>query len=150
MGRFFLMIALTLALCPAAFTQVPQERSTPAETITARVDQLFAQWDKPDTPGYAVAVIKDGQIIYKRGYGMASLQLAAPITPSTVFKVGSIAKQFTAMSILMLEHQGKLSLDDDATRRLNKRGFQAGVFRGKAVRPSLRASVNSGVRHYLA
>lgn len=113
MGRFFLTIALTLALCPVAFTQVPTAGPAPAEQITARVDQLFAQWDKPDTPGCALAVIKDGQIIYKRGYGMANLQVAAPITPSSVFKVGSIAKQFTAMSILMLERQGKLSLDDD-------------------------------------
>lgn len=107
MGRFFLSGLLGLALCCVAFAQ------TPAEQIRAKVDQVFAQWDKPDTPGCALAVIKDGEIIYKRGYGMASLQLSAPITPSTIFNVGSIAKQFTAMSVLMLESQGKLSLDDD-------------------------------------
>jgi CubicO group peptidase (beta-lactamase class C family) len=111
MRRILLTIALALTPCSVAFAQVPA--TAPAETLTARVDQLFAQWDKTDTPGCALAVIKDGQIIYERGYGMASLNLAAPITPSSVFKVGSIAKQFTAMSILMLERQGKLSLDDD-------------------------------------
>lgn len=102
-------IALTLALSQAVFTQVP----SPAESLTSRVDKLFTQWDKTDTPGCALAIIKDGQIIYKRGYGMANLELSVPITPATVFQVGSIAKQFTAMSIVMLAQQGKLSLDDD-------------------------------------
>jgi CubicO group peptidase (beta-lactamase class C family) len=104
-------VALILALGPTAFTQTPSP--TPVESPTVKVDQLFAQWDKPDTPGCALAVIKGGQIIHKRGYGAANLELAAPITTSSVFNVGSIAKQFTAMSILMLAQQGKLSLDDD-------------------------------------
>lgn len=118
MARILMAIALTLALGPAAFTQVPSATPTPAETITARVNQLFAQWNKPDTPGCALAVIKDGQIIYKRGYGMANLELAVPITTTSVFKVGSIAKQFTAMSIGLLAQQGKLSLDDNVRRHV--------------------------------
>ena len=112
MSRLLITIALTLAL----FAQVTSAQSTVAETITARVDQLFAQWDKPDSPGCALALIKDGQIIYKRGYGMANLELTVPITTTSVFKVGSIAKQFTAMSIVMLAQQGKLSLDDNVRK----------------------------------
>ena len=80
---------------------------------TTKVDKLFAQWNKPDSPGCALGVYKDGQIVYKRGYGMANLNDDVPITPATVFHVASMSKQFTAASILLLAQQGKLSLDDD-------------------------------------
>ena len=116
MLRVLMTIGLTLAISSAAFAQTPSVKPAPADTLTDRVDQLFAQWNKPDTPGCALAVIKDGQIVYKRGFGMASLELAVPITTASVFKVGSIAKQFTAMSIVLLAQQGRLSLDDDVRR----------------------------------
>ena len=56
--------------------------------------------------------MKDGRILYERGYGMANLEHEARITPTTVFDVGSIAKQFTSAAILMLAEEGKISLDD--------------------------------------
>ena len=80
---------------------------------TTKVDKLFAQWNKPDSPGCALGIYKDGQIVYKRGYGIANLNDDVPITPATVFHVASMSKQFTAASILLLAQQGKLSLDDD-------------------------------------
>jgi CubicO group peptidase (beta-lactamase class C family) len=73
---------------------------------------LFQPWNSLNSPGCAVAVMKDGQIAYERGYGMADLEHEAKITPATVFNVGSIAKQFTATAILMLVQEGKISLDD--------------------------------------
>ena len=79
----------------------------------SQVDKIFAQWDKPRSPGCAVAVIQTGSIIYKRGYGIADLDHDIPITPTTVFHAGSLAKQFTAMSIMLLVEDGRLSLDDD-------------------------------------
>jgi CubicO group peptidase (beta-lactamase class C family) len=85
-------------------------------SLTRRVDSLFASYDRKDSPGCALAAIRDGAIVYTRGYGMASLELGAPITPRTVFDIGSTAKQFAATSILLLEQQGKLSLDDDVRR----------------------------------
>ena len=81
--------------------------------VTTKVDKVFEQWDKPDSPGCALGVYRDGQIVYKRGYGMANLNDDVPITPATVFHVASMSKQFTAASILLLAQQGKLSLDDD-------------------------------------
>ena len=80
---------------------------------TNKVDKLFAPWDKPDAPGCALAIIKDGEILYKRGYGMANLELNIPISPQTVFYIGSVSKQFVALCVAMLEKQGKLSFDDD-------------------------------------
>lgn len=77
------------------------------------VDKLFSQWDKHDSPGAAIAVLKEGKIIYKNGYGESQLEYNIPITPSTIFHVASVSKQFTAFSIVMLANQGKLSLDDD-------------------------------------
>jgi CubicO group peptidase (beta-lactamase class C family) len=87
-------------------------------TIEQRVDSLFAEWDHWDTPGAALAVVKDGQVIYKRGYGSAQLEYNIPITPSTIFHVASVSKQFTAFAITLLEQQGKLSLDDDIHKYL--------------------------------
>jgi CubicO group peptidase (beta-lactamase class C family) len=84
-----------------------------ADEITDRVDQIFSPWDKTLTPGCALAVIKDGRIIYERGYGMASLEDGIAMTPDRLFDIGSLSKQFTATCIATLIKQGKISLDDD-------------------------------------
>ena len=78
-----------------------------------KVDALFTDWDTTETPGAVVAVIKDGKIIYHNAYGMADLERDVPLSPKSLFDIASISKQFTALSILLLEEQGKLSLDDD-------------------------------------
>ena len=78
-----------------------------------QVDEVFAPWDNKDSPGAAVAVVQNGTIVYKKGYGMANLEYDIPNSPSTVFHIASVSKQFTAFSILLLEKAGKLSLDDD-------------------------------------
>ena len=109
-ARISTATALLLLLSSAAPTQTSGGQLT--QSITARVDEQFAQWNKPDSPGCALAVIQNGQIIHKRGYGTSNLELDVPITPASVFNSGSISKQFTAMVILMLAQQGKLSLDD--------------------------------------
>jgi CubicO group peptidase (beta-lactamase class C family) len=83
-----------------------------------RVDAVFSRFDVADSPGCAVAVAQNGTIAYARGYGRASVELGVPITPQTVFDIGSTSKQFTALSILLLERDGKLSLDDDIRRYL--------------------------------
>jgi len=83
------------------------------DDLTDRVDKLFAEWDKPDSPGCALGIIKNGQLFYERGYGMANLEHGIPITSQSVFRIGSTSKQFTAMCIALLEEDGKLSLDDD-------------------------------------
>ena len=91
--------------------------SLPA-AVRARIDAVFAPLAVSGSPGCALAVYRDGAIAYERGYGLASLELGVPITPRTVFDIGSTAKQFTAFSILLLERDGKLSLDDDIRRFL--------------------------------
>jgi CubicO group peptidase (beta-lactamase class C family) len=99
-----------------AFNVVAQPSAPVDASHTAQVDALFAQWDKPDSPGCAVGIIKDGVLIHARGYGMANLEHGIPITRQTVFDIGSCSKQFTAFCILLLEKQGKLSLDNDVRK----------------------------------
>ena len=78
-----------------------------------KIDKIFNQNIKKNTPGAAVAVIKGGSIIYKDCYGLANLEHNIPITPTTVFDIGSSCKQFTGMAISMLIEQGKVSLEDN-------------------------------------
>ena len=77
-----------------------------------RADSVFERFDRTSSPGCALGVYQDGKIQYARGYGMASLEHGVALTPRSVLDVGSISKQFTAMAILMLQKEGKLSLDD--------------------------------------
>ena len=118
MARVLLAIALTVTLGLAALAQQPSSTPANVELAQSRVDRLFAQWDKPDTPGCALAVIKDGQAIYKRGYGTANLDYGVPISSQSVFNIASTSKQFTATSVALLARQGKISLDDDIRKWL--------------------------------
>ena len=88
------------------------------EMKTAGVDEIFADLVKPGSPGCALGVYRDGKIIYSKGYGLANLEENVPITPQSVFDIGSTSKQFTAASILLLEKQGKLSVNDDIRKYL--------------------------------
>jgi CubicO group peptidase (beta-lactamase class C family) len=88
--------------------------------VFKEVDKLFVNYDKPNVPGCSLAIIHEGKIIYKRGYGLANLEYDIPNTPSTVFDIGSVSKQFTAACALLLEYQNKLSLDDDITKYLTE------------------------------
>lgn len=94
----------------APWTSVAQRL---APDVAKQVDGIFTKWNRPDSPGCALGVYRDGQIIYKSGYGMENLNEDVHITPETVFHVASMSKQFTAASIVLLAQQGKLSLDDD-------------------------------------
>lgn len=106
MKRLFLSIALA-----TSFALAQEDPST-------KIDRLFEDVNKPDSPGVSVAVIRDGQIVFSKGYGSANLEYAAPITPDTVFHVASVSKQFTAMALVLLEQDGKLKLDDDVHKHL--------------------------------
>jgi CubicO group peptidase (beta-lactamase class C family) len=84
------------------------------------VDKIFKDVAKSGSPGCALGVYRDGSVIYAKGYGLASIELLAPITPQTVFDIGSSSKQFTAASILLLQKQGKLSVSDDIRKYISE------------------------------
>lgn len=89
-----------------------------APQANLQVDKIFSAWDHDDTPGCAIGVIQNGKWAYQHAYGMADIEAKAPISTQMVFYIGSVAKQFTAMSILLLVEQGKLSLSDDIRKYL--------------------------------
>lgn len=76
------------------------------------IDSLFSEWNQPDVPGCALGIIKEGKLIYASGYGSGDLEHDIPLTSSSVFYIGSVSKQFVTFSILLLEEQGKLNLED--------------------------------------
>src|SRR5260370_5086402 len=80
------------------------------------VCEIFADPTKAGSPGCAVGVYRDGKMVYSKGYGLANLEENVPVTPQSVFDIGSTSKQFTAASILLLEKEGKLSLNDDVRK----------------------------------
>lgn len=89
-----------------------------AQDAAKRIDDLFQRWSKLDTPGAAVAVVRNGEVVFAKGYGAANLEYDIPIKPETVFHVASVSKQFTAMAIVLLEQDGKLSIDDEIHKHL--------------------------------
>ncbi|MDP5150883.1 serine hydrolase domain-containing protein [Rheinheimera baltica] len=94
------------------------QAATAQKNAAEKVDQYLARWASTTLPGLAVAVVKDGELVYSKGVGLANLEYGIPITPDTVFEVASISKQFTAFSILLLADEGRLSIDDEITKYL--------------------------------
>jgi CubicO group peptidase (beta-lactamase class C family) len=101
------LITLTFPLALAA--QQPD--------LAPRIDRIFARFDR-ETPGCAVGLSKDGRTLYTQGYGSANLEYRVPLTDSSVMESGSVAKQFTAAALVLLQQDGKLSLDDDIRKYL--------------------------------
>lgn len=77
-----------------------------------QIDKIFSKYNSK-TSGAAVAVVKDGKIVFKKGYGTANLEYDIPISTKTIFNIASVSKQFTAFAVYLLEKQEKLSLEDD-------------------------------------
>jgi CubicO group peptidase (beta-lactamase class C family) len=111
--KHVLMKALIVLLLTAMATAALK-----ADDRAKKVDQLFAMFDKPGSPGCSVGIIRDGDFIYKKSFGYASLELAVPLSSSSVFYMGSVSKQFTAASIVLAAEQGHLTLDDDVRKYL--------------------------------
>ena len=102
------LLSTLLWLAPASASPA----AAPAD-VRAKVDAVFREYDRSDSPGCALGVYRDGKIAFERGYGMANLELGIANSPQSVFDIGSTSKQFTAFSIHLLAREGKLSLDDD-------------------------------------
>jgi len=98
---------------PGRYTITLQRMEPAAATTEGKIDQLFAPWDRSGSPGAAIAVVREGSIVYTAGYGLANLEYDIPIIPSTIFHAASVSKQFTAFAITLLAVDGALSLDDD-------------------------------------
>jgi D-alanyl-D-alanine carboxypeptidase len=88
------------------------------DDVSQQVDALFEAAYDSEGPGAAVIVVKGGRTILRKGYGLANLEHGVPITPRTAFRLDAVTGQFTAMAILMLEEEGRLSVTDPITAHL--------------------------------
>ena len=109
MKNYFASLLLYSSIVFCSFGQIEESQS---------IDDIFIEWNKPDTPGAALGIVKDGNLIYSNGYGIGDLEHNIKITSSSVFYIGSVSKQFVTFSILLLEEQGKLNLDDKIQKYL--------------------------------
>ncbi|HWZ82062.1 MAG TPA: serine hydrolase domain-containing protein [Terriglobales bacterium] len=89
--------------------------TTYAQVSSTAVNALFAKFSNPGDPGCAVLVVKDGKPVFRKGYGVTDLRTRHAIGPETNFRLASLTKQFTAMAIMLLVHDGKLQYEDRLT-----------------------------------
>lgn len=143
--RRLALLALALCVVAAAPTPTPTPTAPPSDP-KSRVDAVFAEYDRSDSPGCSLGVYRDGRIVYARGYGMANLELGVANSPHTVFDIGSTSKQFTAFSIQLLAREGKLSLDDDIRKWLPE---VPDYGKGKTITIRHMLHHTSGLRDYL-
>jgi len=112
MNRFWLAASLAFILINVNIA------AAQSDSIGKQIDSLIQTYHQDNGPGIAVSVVSNGKIIYQRQEGLANLEYGTPISDSTVFHIASVSKQFTAFLALLLEEEGKLSLDDDISRYL--------------------------------
>src|SRR5436190_3330368 len=106
---FFLTFLLTII--PLSAQPIP-------DSTLKKIDSLFTKWNKVNSPGRTVGIVRNDSLIFSKGYGMANLEYVIPNTPATIFHMASVSKQFTAYAIVLLAGQGKLQLDDDVRKWL--------------------------------
>ena len=94
----------------------PAARTADADKHLPMIDELFRAYNQPDAPGASVMVIHHGKVLVAKSYGLADVENKIPATPDSNFRLASVSKQFTAMSIMILADEGKLSFDDPITK----------------------------------
>jgi len=107
-----LLLALAFAAVGAPLALVAQQARPISAAEKLRVDAVFSRFDRSDTPGCMVGVNERGDLRLRAAYGMGDLERNVPLTPSLLSEIGSVSKQFVAASLVLLEQDGKLSLDD--------------------------------------
>lgn len=110
MKKYCIVLLLLLFVVHVPLELMGQQLSNQEQNS---IDSLFTQWSQSDSPGASIAILKDGEVAYAQGYGMSNLEYDIPITPQSIFHVASVSKQFTDFAILLLEEEGKLSINDD-------------------------------------
>jgi len=109
-----ILVYLIFLLAPGLSCQVDNVSQN------SKVDAIFEKYNSNSGPGCAVSVIHNGQVVFTKGYGLANLEYDIGITPSTVFDIASVSKQFTGFAISTLLQEGKIALDDDIRKYLTE------------------------------
>ena len=106
------MLASGLMLSVACASTPERARDARAPDIMTALDSIFATHADPDRPGAGVLVVKDGQVVASRSYGLADVDRRTPASDATNYRLASLSKQFTAAAIMLLARDGRLRLDD--------------------------------------
>jgi CubicO group peptidase (beta-lactamase class C family) len=109
------ILAAGLFACAGIAANARAQDPAKPSTMASKIEAIFAPIVTPNSPGAAVLVVKDGKTLFERGYGLRNLHTAAKIDPRTNFRLASCTKQFTAMAIMLLVHDGKLRYDQKLT-----------------------------------
>ncbi|HET7452530.1 MAG TPA: serine hydrolase domain-containing protein, partial [Thermoanaerobaculia bacterium] len=109
---------LSLGILAAIFASAVRAAPDTAADRARRVDAIFASLNRAPSPGLAIVVERDGEVLLRRGYGLANLEHGVAITPTTVFDAASLAKPFTGLAVAMLAAEGKVALEDDVRKYL--------------------------------
>ncbi len=116
---FLLISIFTVSLPLATFAQVSTQTSADLSSRLAAIEQkVEARRKELGIPGMSLAIVKDGEIIFAKGFGYKDLAKQTPATADTQFAIGSVTKAFTAMSVLMSQEEGKLALEDNPKKYL--------------------------------
>jgi len=110
------LFALLLCTIIIGFALTATKPSTLSSSEISAIDGLFARWNSTHSPGFAVGVIRDGSLVFAKGYGMANLEYAVPINSHSPFYIASMSKQFTAACAALLIREGRLHLEDDVRK----------------------------------
>ncbi|PQB04766.1 serine hydrolase [Aureitalea marina] len=113
------------------------------QSLDQKIDAILSEQYPADGPGVSALVAKDGQVIYTAAFGLANLEHQIPLKPESVFEIGSITKQFTAVAILMLEQAGKLKVSDNITKYIPDYPTQ-----GKTITLQHLLNHTSGIKSY--
>ncbi len=135
MKTYFFTILLVIALSAC--------KSTALLTNSKQIDAIMTNYNTIDKPGASVLVLQDQKIIFKKGYGVENLNTQKEISPNTNFRLASVTKQFTAMAILLLQEQKKLSIEDPLTKY-----FSSFPVYGKEIKIKHLLTHSSGLQDY--
>lgn len=109
--RIYYTLIMLLSCLPGIAQNTP-------DSLQVNIDSIFNVYTRTNSPGVAVLIVKEGKVIFEKGYGIANLEYDIPVTPTTVFDIASVSKQFTGFAISTLIQEGKISPDDDIHKYL--------------------------------
>lgn len=106
--KHFILITLLISLGQLSF----------AQKINSQIDELFNEFNQSNHPGCVISIMKDNEVVFSKSYGQENIQYNIPNSTETIFNIGSVSKQFTAMGIVLLQQKGELSFDDNIRKYL--------------------------------
>ena len=140
---------ITTRLLLSALLSVPfglnVARGQSGGPLVAEFDRIVASEFQPGEPGGVILVAREGEVVYRKAFGMANIELDVPMREEMVFNIGSVTKPFTAVAVLQLAEQGKLSLSDELTKYLPDFAPESGKEPNKPITLRMLTAHRSGL-----